>query len=262
MLRTMSGAAQTIIDLVVEGALDSELAGLLWLLVEDGVPLTVTGPASIGTRDRVARAILSVPPRAAWVLIDADAERPGPGTLGARIRAGVHVGLTLEAGDLRQAMERLAAPPDGLPEDAVRRLGVVLVVAEVPSTAVGPVRERVRVLAAHYLRPTERDPQGHVQRRPPAVLATWDAERDAFDHFAWGVTPELAILVDRTQASLEALQAGRRQSIERLVADPPVDAERALAAIVAGEPPRQHAAVVPATAGPTFRSPLTDPHIH
>ena len=77
------------------------------------------------------------------------------------------------------------------------------------------------MLAAHYLRPTERDPQGHIQRRPPAVLATWVAETDTFDHFAWGMTPELADLVDRTQASFEELQSSRAAALRGLVARQP-----------------------------------------
>ena len=199
-----------------DGSVDAELAALLWLLVEGGVPVTVSGPASRAARERLATAVLSTPPGTHWVLLDADRERPDVATLGARIRGGVRVGLTLEAADLRDALDRLAAPPDGLPDDAVRRLGVVLVAAEVPSTAVGPIVDRARVIAAHYLRPTERDAQGHVQRRPPAVLATWVPETDTFDHFAWGLTPELADLVDRTQASFEELQASRAAALGRV----------------------------------------------
>ncbi|MEZ4598033.1 MAG: hypothetical protein R3C32_15195 [Chloroflexota bacterium] len=86
---------------------------------------------------------------------------------------------------------------------------------EVPSTSPGVIVERVRVTAAHYLRPIERDVGGHIQRRPPAVLATWDPTADAFDHFAWGVTGELADRVDRSQAS-EELQAGRAGAIAAL----------------------------------------------
>ncbi len=258
----MTPAGQSLIDTVADGGLDAELAALLWLLVEGGVPLTVTGPASPAVRRRLASVLLAVPPVSPWILVDADEERPGLATLGARIRGGVRVGITLGALDLRDAIERLSAPPEGLPEDAVRRLGVVLVAAEMPTTAVGPVSERARVLAAHYLRPTERDAQGHVQRRPPAVLATWRAATDDFDHFAWGLTPELADLVDRTQASFEELQAGRAAALRRLVREPAADPEMALRAALDAEPTRRPAGE-PGVAQPSAaRHPLTDPHVH
>jgi len=253
---------ESLVDLVGDGTLDPELAALLWLLVEGGLPLTVTGTAPAAVRERVARAVLAVPPEEPWVLIDSDTERPGLAMLGARIQSGVRVGVTIGAADLRAAMDRLSAPPDGLPEDAVRRLGVVLVVGEVPSIAVGPIVDRRRVLAAHYLRPTERDQEGHIQRRPPAVLATWVAETDTFDHFAWGMSPELANLVDRSQASFEQLQSSRAAALRRLVENRPDDAPTALAAIMAAEPPRRPATRPPAVRAPTVRSPLTDPHVH
>ena len=258
----MNEAAPTIVDLVAEGVLDAELAALLWLLTEGGVPLTVTGGVGLADRVRLARAVLAAPPDVPWVLIDADLERPGLATLGARIRSGVRVGITLEAADLRSAIERLTAPPDGLPEDAVRRLGVVLVAGEVPSTAVGPISERIRVIAAHYLRPLERDAAGHVQRRPPAVLATWVAAANVFDHFAWGLTPELADLVDRTQASFEELQASRTAAIRALVSDRASDVATRLAAVLAAEPPTRPATRTSAVRTATVRSHITDPHIH
>ena len=258
----MSPTAPTLVDLVAEGTLDAELAALLWLLAEGGLPLTVTGPVSVADRSRVAHAILAVPPATPWVVLDADRERPVLATLGARIRGGMRVGITLDAADLREAIGRLSASPDGLPEDAVRRLGVVLVVGEAPTTTVGPIVDRPRVLAAHYLRPTERDSQGHVQRRPPAVLATWVADRDTFDHFAWGLTPELADLVDRTRASFEELQVSRAAALRLLVASRPADVPAALVAVLAAEPPPERATTRTPVARTTVGSPLTDPHIH
>lgn len=261
-LAGVNEAAPTIVDLVAEGSLDAELAALLWLLVEGGVPLTVTGAAPPADRAHVARGLLGVPPETPWVLVDADRERPGLATLGARIRSGVRVGLTLDALDLRAAIGRLSAAPDGLPEDAVRRLGVVLVVEMLASATVGPITDHRRVVAAHYLRPLERDAAGHVQRRPPAVLATWAATADGFDHFAWGLTPELADLVDRTQASFEELQVSRAAAIEAMVAGRPPDTAGALDAVLHSEPPRQRAQAHGAIAPFPVRSPLTDPHVH
>jgi hypothetical protein len=65
-------------------------------------------------------------------------------------------------------------------------------------------------VAAHYIRPTARDEHGHVQRLGPAVLATWDPDQDHFEHFAWGITPELALRVDRRPGDLE-IEVDRRQ---------------------------------------------------
>ena len=70
---------------------------------------------------------------------------------------------------------------------------------------------------------------GHRRCWPPGMPAA-----DAFDHFAWGLTPELADLVDRTQASFEELQVepgGRRsQSTRGESADPAAGPAAAAAA--------------------------------
>ena len=232
---------------------------MLWLLVEDGVPLIVTGETDTPVRAAVAAAVLEMAPERPWVVIDADRERPDPETLGATLRGGVTPAVIVGAPSLKVAMERLSMPPDGLPEDAVRRLGAVLVV-DAPGGAVP------RIAAAHYLRPIERDAQGHVQRRPPAVLATWDPATDGFEHFAWAITPELADRVDRSQADLEERHAARTASLARLAATvpdaDPIRLRATLAALVASEPPREpapeHAPARPSGA----RSPLTDPHVH
>jgi hypothetical protein len=73
--------------------------------------------------------------------------------------------------------------------------------------AVGEVGCGPRVLAAHYVRPVARDQHGHVQRLPPAVLATWNMAADSFDHFAWGVLPELAERIGLRPVELEREQA-------------------------------------------------------
>ena len=114
---------------------------------------------------------------------------------------GMLAGMT--AADLEGVLDTLAAPPVGADEDERSRLGVVLAAADV---APGP-----RVLAAHYVRPVSRDTHGHVQRLPPAVLATWNMTADTFDHFAWGVLPELAIRLGVRPIELEREQAQRAQ---------------------------------------------------
>jgi hypothetical protein len=122
-------------------------------------------------------------------------------------------------------MAALTAPPVSLGEDEVRRLAVVLILR-----AFGrPVMRRV--VAAHYLRPLERDGQGHLQRRPPAVLATWDPETDALDHFSWGLGPELAPRVGLTQADFERAQSARARFLAGLVADGIVDPDHVRSAV-------------------------------
>ena len=48
-----------------------------------------------------------------------------------------------------------------------------------------------------------------MQRLPPAVLATWNMATDAFDHFAWGISPELAARIGGSPVDLEREQARR-----------------------------------------------------
>ncbi len=83
------------------------------------------------------------------------------------------------------------------PGDAARALGIVLLA---PSAAAG---EPTRIVAAYYMRPVERDAGGHLQRRPPALLAAWDAQAARYDHFDWAVTDELAARSGMTRADFE-----------------------------------------------------------
>jgi hypothetical protein len=164
----------------------------------------------------------------------------------------VRTGLTLRGASLPQVIDRLVASGAGLSEDAVRRLGLVIVLA--PDGRVG---------AAHYLRPIERDAQGHIQRRPPAVLAARNERTDEVEHFAWALTPELADRVDRSQADLERRQAGRTRVLTRAAHEP--DATRQtqlLQAHLAAEPPREPAPPHEPARPSVARNPLTDPHHH
>jgi hypothetical protein len=250
-----SDAPVSLTRLVAERALDSELGALLWLLVEGGLPLVVAGGADLRTREAIGGAVLAVGAGPGWALLD-EAEATLDGLAGL-LRQGTGLGLTVAAVDLRDVLARLESGPTGLPVDAVRRLGVVLIV---DLTASGP-----RVTAAHYLRPTERDAEGHVQRRPPAVLATWDREADRHEHFAWGITPELGDRVGRAQADLEERQRDRAAFLSRLVGEGVLDQGRLgerVTAYVATEPARQPAAP-PTQARPSpFHGGLSDPHVH
>jgi hypothetical protein len=97
--------------------------------------------------------------------------------------------VTVGAGD---ALERVIA----LPVPLRPATGVVVV-----------VRDKV-VAAAHLLRPPLRDAGGHVKPQGPAVLAT-SADDGGWEHFAWGITPELAGLAGSPAGDFEIDQDAR-----------------------------------------------------
>jgi hypothetical protein len=185
----------TVLPLIRDGVLDASLTSLIWLLVDDAVPLLVTGTAPAEARREVAGALLSIDPTTAWLVLDAEVEPPTLARLSALLQGGSRLGITVTAPDLPAALERLLAPPGRLPYDAIRRLGIVVTLEQ---TSRG-----LRCRLVHLLRPTERDAQGHVQRRPPAILASWDEAADRYDDYAWALTPELAERLGRRQAELE-----------------------------------------------------------
>jgi hypothetical protein len=164
--------ASTLVELVGADELDADLAALLWLLAEHGVPLvsaSVDREAAARTRAAIARAV-----RATQPALDAVA------------------GGTLIAGSLEDVLRLSTGTPDGAEvTDAARDLGVVV------------VRDQSHVTSAHYIRPVERDGAGHLQRRPPALLAAWNADSDRLDHFWWSITEELATRVGMERAAFE-----------------------------------------------------------
>lgn len=248
----------TLAGFVAARTLDPAQAALAWLLVEGGVPLLVIGAAPVEHRAAIAGAVVSFDQQRPWVVLDADVEVPTLPRLAALLRGGTSLGLLLSAVDLQAALDRLERPPIGLPEDAVRRLGVVMVVE---GTADGSARCTVM----HYLRPTERDGQGHIQRRPPAVLSAWDDATAAFEDYAWAVTPELADRVDRSQADFE----DRWRDRARFLAEAAAACDRAargqadvIRRYLAGEPPRTPAPAHPGARPSPLRGGLTDPHQH
>jgi hypothetical protein len=108
---------------------------------------------------------------------------------------------TLTGEGLDDALNALHDPGVGTDPDERSRLGVVLAVADDAGTP--------RVIAAHYVRPVALDTHGHVQRQPPAILATWNPERDRWEHFAWGVLPDLAGRLGVHRNELEREQVRR-----------------------------------------------------
>ncbi len=55
----------------------------------------------------------------------------------------------------------------------------------------------------HHAVHVERDGAGHLQRRPPAVLADWNERAGRFDDFSWAVTADLADRIGLTRQELE-----------------------------------------------------------
>lgn len=152
---------------------------------------------------------------------------------------GYGLGATIHADSLQELLDALRGPDVRLTDDELSHLGVVLVLRAMRAGTGDVVR---RVVAAHYVRPTSRDAGGHVQRLSPAVLATWDARSEAFEHFSWGVTAELAARVGRTPADFEAEHARRRDVLAALAAagaESPAEVRSAIDGLrVAGAPHR------------------------
>ena len=246
--------------LIREGALDVELAALVSLTLEAGIPIIVAGEPGSG-RSVLRDALLDLLPADArtvmlageaetftwmaeavelgwrhegpWVP-EADADRiragsgdgeaptvlvadledaPPGGTWGEHARlairslaVGYAMAATATGTRLEDVLHGLAAAPVGAIDDELTRLGVVLILGSDDAGA-------RRVLAAHYLRPVARDVQGHIQRLPPAVLATWNPSAGHFDHFAWGVVGELAGRTGRRSVEFEREQALRARRL-------------------------------------------------
>jgi hypothetical protein len=98
---------------------------------------------------------------------------------------------------LAELLDALRADPHRVPEDDLRRLGIVLCLDETNLTA------------AHLMRSAETG-----DRRPPALLAVWDGTRAVWDDFAWAAVPELAERCGVPQAAYEVRHAERLQILE------------------------------------------------
>lgn len=210
----------------VAGLVDAGELG--WLSeVEPAAGGTGGGPVE---RGEVASEPAPIPP--GTVLLAADL---GPG-LGRRWRAATRVlvrsvsrgfGLvsSVAAQSLEEVLASLRSMQVGLREDELSYLGVVLVVGldevavvagDEEATAVDASDEPTRISIAHYVRPVARDAHGHVQRLGPAVLASWDAVLGEWEHFAWGIYPELAARVGGRAGDFEHEHIHRTQYLAGL----------------------------------------------
>lgn len=209
----MDGGAvqEALLGLLPDGRRTVELAGVdetfAWLpqageLGQPGArPIADQTPASVRpeTTVLVARRIAPNDPSATWGLAARIAVRAA--TIGYGLVA------TIAADSLEAVFAQLSAPPVALSDDEQSRLGVVLVLARDEGSA-------LRVRAAHYVRPIARDEHGHVQRLGPAVLATWDPTARRYEHFGWGITPELARRVGSRAGDFELDLDQRRALLE------------------------------------------------
>lgn len=150
--------------------------------------------------------------------------------------AAIGYGLlaTIHGDTLEDVFASLARPPVGLAEDELSRLGIVLVLRRLDDG-------RRRVAAAHYVRPTARDEHGHVQRLGPAVLATWDPATDRFEHFGWGITPELASRIGWKAGDLE-IEVDRRRDLLTGLATAAIEDPDAVTAAI-----RSHRSAIPSS---------------
>jgi len=235
--------------LVRERLLDAELAATAWILVEGGVPVVVAGAvptarrlldaliACVAPGTRLARvtgadedfAWLPQASELGWAGQPATPQRDGAplqpattrlvaefteaATWGERARIAVRaasigyaLAATIEAESLEGVFETLKAAPNRVTDDELTRLGLVLIIGEAGGAD--------RVTAAHYVRPLARDEHGHTQRLGPAVLATHDPSTDRFEHFGWGITPELAVRIGQRAGDLELEIDRRRELLE------------------------------------------------
>jgi hypothetical protein len=125
------------------------------------------------------------------------------------VSLGYGLAASMDAGSLEAVLDRLGKGPFRLTADERSRLGLVLVLG---APAAG---DTLRVVAAHYIRPVARDAHGHVQALGPAVLATWNEASGTFDHFGWGVIPELALRTGHRAGDFEIELDTRRAAFER-----------------------------------------------
>jgi len=203
----------SIVELIARGTLDAELAALVWLLVAGGVPLVIAAPPErLGAAAELLRGVFaSMKPEAG----DAALIEPLTPTRARRLVRGTRPGGIIGAGSLEEVYGSLGAMGVGLSPEELTFLGTVLVLGPT-AAAGGGARGRLRVVAAHYVRPLARDAHGHAQRLGPAVLATWDPAEGHYEHFAWGVLPEIAARLGVRAGDLEADLHHRRDDLAGL----------------------------------------------
>ncbi len=191
------------------GTLDAELAALVWVLVEAGIPLVVAAPDERqGAADSLLEGVLaSVAATSPVGALDAAAARD-------LVRGG-RPGIVVPGSSLEDVRRLLAGPGFDLSDDELTFLGCVLILGPKDD---GSPAGALRVTAAHYVRPLARDAHGHAQRLGPAVVMTWDERDGRWEHFEWGVLPEIAARIGRRAGDLDADLHHRRDDLAGLAA--------------------------------------------
>ena len=204
------GDPPSLVALVAQGVMDAELAALVWVLIEVRIPVVIGAPPGrAGAGGQLLAGLLrSIHPDEQVEALTAPMSTAGAGNL---IR-GRRAGGVIEAGSLEDVRAALGGGPLGLSAEQLTFLGCVLIVGD----ASGARRGRLRVTAAHYVRPLARDAHGHSQLLDPAVLAAWDDRLGRYEHFAWGVLPEIAARLGRRGGDLEADLHHRRDDLAGL----------------------------------------------
>jgi hypothetical protein len=176
----------SIIALIEARTLDPDLGALLWLLGEGGVPMTVASADGEIERESVAAALDDLVPPS------------GPRPMA--VRGGSLADVLARTS--RRALPLLGGASAPVPSP---RTGIVLILAG------------GRIAAAHLVRPPLRDAGGHVRKPGPAVLATFDQRSGRWDHFAWGIAPELADLAGVRAGDVEPELERRAEYLRALV---------------------------------------------
>jgi len=202
---------ESLVGLIARGVLDAELAALVWVLVEARIPLVIAAPVGReGAGAQLLAAIIgSIQPDEPLDPLITPMGAAGAASL---VR-GRRAGGVLAAASLADVRQRLGGGPLPLTDDQLTFLGCVLVLGE---SGEGRSAGRLRVTVAHYVRPLARDAHGHSQRLDPAVLASWDDRLGKYEHFAWGVIPEIAARLARRTGDLEADLHHRRDDLAGL----------------------------------------------
>ena len=211
-----AGEPPSLVGLIASATLDAELAALVWLLVEGGIPLVVAAPPDrIGAGGQLVAGIMaSVRPG-----VPADEpDRPLGPTAARKLVRGTRAGGVVAAGSLEEVFGVLGGGPLPLSSDELTFLGCVLILGSADDAARPGPAGRLRVRAAHYIRPLARDAGGHSQRLGPAVLAVWDDRLARYEHFAWGVLPEIATRLGRRAGDLDRDLHHRRDDLASLAA--------------------------------------------
>ena len=194
----------SLVELVRVGVLDAELAALVWVLADAGVPIVVGAPADrAGAATQLLEGILGS------LGVEADLSRPLDAADARALLSGRRRGAVVVATSLEEVRGLLSGPGLLLTEEELSFLGCVLILGGEGS---GPLR----VVASHYVRPLARDVHGHTQMLGPAVLSTWDAGTGRWEHFEWGVLSEIAARLGQRHGDFEADLHHRRDDLAGL----------------------------------------------